>query len=140
MTAPNTPQYNGVVVERSFETDLNCIRAILYQANFTAEMATKLWGMALLYLQQTTNMSSTMANTDKLSPNTRFNNKDDLNIEKLQPFERIGFVTIRSRMKKKLDKQSYKAIMVGIPKHHSNNNYYMYNVETRRIIISRYLR
>ena len=49
MTTPNTPQHNGVV-ERSFETDLNCIRAMLYQANFTAEMATELWGMALLYL------------------------------------------------------------------------------------------
>ena len=74
---------------------------MLYQANFTAEMATKLWGMALLYLQQTKNMTSTMANKDKLSPNTRFNNKDNLNIERLRPFGRIGFVTIRSRMKKK---------------------------------------
>ena len=43
-------------------------------------------------------------------------------------------------MKKKLDKQSYKAIMVVIPKHHSNDNYYMYNDETRRIIISRDVR
>ena len=41
ITAPNTPQHNGVM-ERSFETDLNYIRAMLYQANFTAEMATKL--------------------------------------------------------------------------------------------------
>ena len=49
MTAPNTPQHNGVV-ERSFETDLNCIRAMLYQANLNKEMATKLWGMAVLYL------------------------------------------------------------------------------------------
>ena len=37
---------------------------MLYQANFTAEMATELWGMALLYLQQTRNMSITMANKD----------------------------------------------------------------------------
>ena len=50
MTATNTPQHN-VAVKRSFETDLNCVRAILYQANFTTEMATKLWGMAVLYLQ-----------------------------------------------------------------------------------------
>ena len=26
--------------------------------------------------------------------------------------------------------------MVGIPKYHSSDNYYMYNVETKRIIIS----
>ena len=99
MTAINTPQHNRVL-ERSFETDMNCITAMLYQANFTAEMATKLWGMALLYLQQTRNMLSTMENKDKLSPNIRFNNEDNLNIEELQPFGRIDFNTIRSRMKK----------------------------------------
>ena len=27
--------------------------------------------------------------------------------------------------------------MVGIPKHHSRDNYYMYNIETKRIVISR---
>ena len=43
MTAPNTPQHNGVE-EKSFETDLNCVRAMLYQANFTTELAKKLWG------------------------------------------------------------------------------------------------
>ena len=132
MTAPNTPEHNGVV-ERSFETDLNCMRAILYQANFTAELATKLWGMALV----TRNMPSKMTNKDKLSPNTRFNNEDNLNIERLQPFGRIGFVTIRNKMKKKLDKRSYKAILVGIPKYHSIDNYCTYNAETKRIIISR---
>ena len=40
-------------------------------------------------------------------------------------------------MKKKLDKGSYKAIMVEIPKYHSSDNYYIYTVETRRIITSR---
>ena len=103
---------------------------MLYQANFTTEMATKLWGMAVLYLQYTRNMSSTMANEDKMSPNSKFNNEDDLNISNMQPFGRIGFVTIRNKTKKKLSKRSYKAILVGIPRHHSNNNYYMYNAET----------
>ena len=78
-------------------------------------------------------MSSTMANKARLQDSTT-------NIERLQLFGRIGFLMIRSRMKNKLDEQIYKAIMVGIPKHHSNDNYYMYNVETRRIIISRDIR
>ena len=55
----------------------------------------------------------------------------------MQPFGRIGFVTIRSKMKRKLSKRSYKAIMVGISKHHYRNSYYMYNTETRRIVICR---
>ena len=74
MTNPNTPQHNGVV-ERGFEIDLNCVRAMLYQANFTTEMTTKLWGMAVLYLQYTRNMSSTIANEDKISPNSNLTTK-----------------------------------------------------------------
>ena len=100
-------------------------------------MATKLWGMALLYLQQTRNMSSTMVNKDQLSPNTRFNNEDDLNIERLQSFGKICFVTFRSRLKKKLDKRSYEAIIVGRPKYHSSDNFCMHNVKTGRIIKSK---
>ena len=82
-------------------------------------------------------MTSTMANSDKLSPNTKFNNKDNIEIERMQTFGRIGFVTITSKMKRKLSKRSYKAIMVGIPKHHLRNSYYMYNTETKRIVICR---
>ena len=110
---------------------------MLYQANFTTEMATKLWEMAVSYLQYTRNMSSTIANQDKMSPNSKFNNEDDLNILNMQQFIRNGFVTIRNRMKQKLSKRSFKVIMVGITRHHSNDNYYMYNPETKRIIISR---
>ena len=55
----------------------------------------------------------------------------------MQPFGRIGFVTIRSKMKRKISKRSYKAIMAGIPKRHSRNSYYMDNTKTRRIVISR---
>ena len=73
---------------------------MLYQANFTTEMATKLCGMAILYLQYTRNMSSTMANQDKMSPNSKFNNQEDLNKSNIQPFGKIGFVTIRNKFKK----------------------------------------
>ena len=75
-----------------------------------------------------------------MSPNSKFNNKDDLNISNMQPFGRIGFVTIRNRMKKQFTKRYFKAIMVGIPRHHSYGNYYMYNPETKWIIISRDIR
>ena len=60
MTVPNTPLHNGII-ERSFGIELNYTRSMLYQANFTEEMA-------VLYLQHTRNMINTMANSDKLSP------------------------------------------------------------------------
>ena len=75
-----------------------------------------------------------------MSPNWKCNNKDDLKISNMQSFGRIGFVTIRNRMKKNLSKTSFKAIMVGILRHHSNDNHYMYNPEIKQIIISRDIR
>ena len=81
MIAPYTPQHN--VIERR---DLNCIKSMLYRANFTEEMASKLWGIAGLYLQHIRNMTSTMANSDKLSPNTKFDNENNIEIERMQPF------------------------------------------------------
>ena len=38
MTVPNTPLHNGII-ERSFGIELNYTRSMLYQANFTEEMA-----------------------------------------------------------------------------------------------------
>ena len=63
-------------------------------SKFHSGNGNKSMGMVLIYLQKTRNMSSTMATKGKLSLNTRFNNEDNLNIERLQPFGRIGFVTI----------------------------------------------
>ena len=109
MTASKTPQHNGVV-EISFKIELNCIRSMLYQENFTEEMESKLWGMVVLYLQHTRNMTSKMANSDKLSPNTKFDNEDNIEIERMQPFGRIRFVTIRSNMKRKYPKEVTKQL------------------------------
>ena len=104
---------------------------MLYQPNCTTEISTKLWGMSVLYLQYTRNMSSTMTNQDKKRPNSKVSNKDGLNMKYMQQFGRMGFVTIQNKMKQQLSKRSFKAVMVGVPKHHSNNNYYMYNPEKK---------
>ena len=122
MATLNRLKHNGIV-ERSFETDLNCIRSMLYQANFTEEKVTKLWKTTKLYLQNTRNMVSILANNNKLSPNTKFDTEDNIKIERMQPFGRIGLMTIREKMKRKLAKRNYKAIMIGIPKHHFRDRY-----------------
>lgn len=139
MTTPNTPQHNGVV-ERSFATELNYIRAMLFQANFTPAMISSLWGMAVLYLERTKNMSSTSANEKDSSPNLLFDENNVLDTDYLQPFGRMGFVTIRTKMKRKLAKRSFKAFMVGKPNHHVRDSYYMYNPKTRKVIVSRDIR
>ena len=64
-----------------------------------------------------------MANQDKTSPILKFNSKDDMKESNIQPFGRIGFLTIRSKMKQKLAKISFKARMVEVPWHHSSDNH-----------------
>ena len=124
MTTPNTPQHNGVV-ERSFATELNLIRAMIFQANFTTTMISSLWEMTVMYLEMTRNISSTTANENRKSPNSMFGNNDNLDVENIQPFGRMGFVIIRTKIKKKLAKQSFKVFMVGKPKHHSKDAFYI---------------
>ena len=103
MAIPNTPQHNGVV-ERSFTTEFNYIRVILFQANFTPAIISSLWRMTVMYLELTKNMSSTTANEGRKSPNSIFENNDDLDVEHIQPFGRMGLVAIRTRIKRKLAK------------------------------------
>ena len=43
------------------------------------------------------------------SPIFLFEGSDDLNVEHMQPFGRMGFVTIRTKLKKKLANRSFKA-------------------------------
>ena len=136
MTTPNTPQLNGAV-ERSFATELNYIRAMFYQAKFTPAMIANLWGMAVLYLEKTRNMSSTSANEKDLSPNQLYDKNEDLDTDHIQPFGRMGFVTIRTKIRRKLAKRSFKAFMVRKPKNHARDAYYMYNPKTCKVIISR---
>ena len=136
MTTPNTPQLNGVV-ERSFATELNYIRAMFYQAKFTPAMISNLWGMAVLYLEKTRNMSSTSANEKDLSPNQLYDRNEDLDTDYIQPLGRMGFVTIRTKIRRKLARRSFKAFMVGKPKNNARDAYYMYNPKTCKVIISR---
>ena len=70
-------------------------------------------------------------------PKFKIQYKDDLDILNMQQFGQIGFATIQNEKKQKLSKRSFKAITVGIQKHHANDSYYMYNPETKNIIVSR---
>ena len=89
-------------------------------------MISALCGTAVLYLEMTKNMSSTAANEAGKSPNQMFEGNNDLDTDFLQPFGRMIFITIRTKMKRKLAKRSFKALMIGKPKYHAQDSYYMY--------------
>ena len=55
----------------------------------------------------------------------------------LQPFGRIGYVTIRQKFKAVWKQKSVKHIMVGYAKNHTADTYRMYNPVTRRVSESR---
>ena len=99
-------------------------------------MISNLWGIAVLYLEKTRNMSSTSANKKDLSPNQLYDKNEDLDTDYIQPFGRMGFVTIRTQIRRKLARRSFKAFMFGKPKNHTRDTYYMYNPKTCKVIIS----
>ena len=55
----------------------------------------------------------------------------------LQPFGRIGFVTIGKNIKATWDKKAIKMVLVGYVKNHALDTYKMYNPATKKISLTR---
>ena len=137
--APSTPQHNGVV-ERSFTTDLWRLHAMTKQAQLTKYAMNMLWPYAVKVLERIKNNSITSANENNKTPNDLFGTPDEKIIKYLVEFGRIGYVTIRTKIKSKLKPRSKRCVMVGYAENHSPDTYLMYDPRTRKIIMSRDIR
>ena len=137
--APNTPQHNGVV-ERGFTTDLWRLKAMMRQVGFTQGAKNMLWPYGVSVLEKIHNMSVTSANQEGKTPDELFGvNSPDIAYSLIE-FGRIGYVTIRDKIRGKMKPRSHKCIMVGYADNHSSDTYMMYNPRTRQIILSRDIR
>ena len=63
-----------------------------------------------------------------------------LTVKHLIEFGRIGFVTIRNSIRRKVKPKSIKCIFVGYAPHHTSDTYKMYNPVTGKLILSRDIR
>jgi hypothetical protein len=108
MTAPNTPQMNGVV-ERSFATCKNRSFATMYCARLSLETQALLWPEAINTITKLTNSLPKSGETD--DPYTKWFGPDTKKhriLDHLQPFGRVAYITNRSKIKAKLEPKSVK--------------------------------
>jgi hypothetical protein len=137
MTAPNTPQMNGVV-ERSFATCKNRAFATMYCARLSLETQGLLWPEAINTITKLTNSLPKSNETD--DPYTKWHGPDAKKhriLDHLQPFGRVAYITNRSKIKAKLEPKSFKCIFVGYADDHSGDTYKFYNPATKQTILSR---
>jgi hypothetical protein len=138
MTAPNSPQMNGVV-ERSFVTCKDRAFATMYCARFSLETQGLLWPEAINTITKLSNSLPRRSLTD--DPYTLWfgdGTRPNRVLEHLQPFGRIlAYVTTRPKIRPKMDPKSIKCIFVGYADDHSGDTYKFYNHVTRKTILSR---
>ena len=137
MTAPNTPQMNGVV-ERSFATCKDRAFATMYCARFSLATQGLLWPEAVNTITKIGNSLPRpgLAN----DPHTAWfgvDAKPNRILSHLQPFGRIAYVTNRTKIKAKLDVRATKCVFVGYAADHSGDTYKFYNPVTKTTIMSR---
>jgi hypothetical protein len=134
LTAPDTPQQNGVV-ERRIAVLQQRANAMMMAADLTPEARALLWAEALNTANDLENISlNTMS--DK-SPDKLFSNELTKLMDRLVEFGRIGYATIRRKFKGKWKEKSLRVIMVGYAKNHSADTYRLYNPQNKSIIESR---
>ena len=135
LTAPDTPQQNGVV-ERRIAVIQQKALAAMCAANLNQETQDLLWGEAVMYANKTVNI---MPNTRKPHsyPMREFTGQETQLVPYLQPFGRIGVVTIRKKLHGKWKEKGIKMIMVGYSGNRSADSYRMFNPKTCKVIDSR---
>ena len=133
-TAPSTPQQNGLV-ERQFVTDLSRANSMMEAADFTQSLRNLLRGEAIMTASILDNLA---CKTNNQSAFELFYNRQSLLAPKhFQPFGRLGYITIRDKIRSKLKPKATICVFVGYAMQHSPNTYRFYNPSTRSIILSR---
>ena len=134
LTAPNTPQQNGVV-ERRFVTCRDRSQAMMLGASLDEKHQGLLWCESTA---TATRLSNIVPNSVRPKP------PDELWYESVPKLHgslirwgQIGYVTIRSKKVPKLAAKSVKCVCVGYAEDHASDCYRMFNPETGKVSISR---
>ena len=128
LTAPYTPQQNGVV-ERRNRTMLEMARSIVKHMH----MPHYLWGEAIRHSTYLLNRVATRALKEK-TPYEGFRNKKP-NIEHLRVFGCIEYAKVDKKLLKKLDDRARMLVHLGTEP--GSKAYHLLDPQTRKIVISR---
>jgi hypothetical protein len=89
-------------------------------------------------MDASTSLANIMASsTHETTAYEMLHNKKPTVYANLQPFGRIGYVTKRNKIKKKISEKSVKCICLGHAKNHATDVYRMNNTETKSTQFSR---
>lgn len=128
LTAPYTPQQNGVV-ERRNQTLMEMTRSILKHMR----VPNFLWGEAMRHSPYLLNRVATRSLIDK-TPYEMFRSRKP-NISHLRVFGCIGYAKTEAPNLKKLDDRS--RVLVHLGTEPGSKAYRLYNPQTRKIVVSR---
>jgi hypothetical protein len=134
LTAPYTPQMNGVV-ERRIPILITRANASMMTAQLNDDAKKELWSEAVNHQNDTENMTLSSVR-DEPADATLYKDASKL-VKYAQPFGRVGIVTIRRQFGSKWKQKGYKCVFVGYAKNHPADTYRMYNPVTKSIVQSR---
>jgi hypothetical protein len=135
LTAPHTPQTNGVV-ERKFVTIRDRAQAMMLGAKLDDVFQGKLWAEAVFTATKLHNAVPNRASVGVQSPDELWYGESPKILDHLIQWGRIGFVKNRGKTKK-LDEKSTKMVFMGYADDHAGDVYRMYNTVTGTIIATR---
>jgi hypothetical protein len=134
LTAPHTPQMNGVV-ERKFVTLRDRAQAMMLGAKLDDAYQAKLWAEAVFTATKLHNAVPNRATAGK-SPDELWYGETPKLLDHLIQWGRIGYVKNRGKTKK-LDAKSTKMVCMGYADDHAGDVYRMYNTDTETVIATR---
>jgi len=135
-TSPNTPQQNGVV-ERRFPTLKMRASAMMKDANLSMDAKRRLWGEAAMMANVMENI--TLNPNQSETPFEIFTGRKSKLYGRLIEFGRIGYVKSLGKPKN-WEPKAMKCAMVGYALDHTEDTYRLYNLETKRVVLSRDVR
>lgn len=134
LTAPYTPQTNGVV-ERKFVTIRDRAQAIMLGAQLSHDHQSQLWAEAIMTATKLHNAVPNMASSPN-SPDQLWYGEHPRILNHLVQWGRIGYVKERGHVNK-LSPKSTKMVCMGYADDHAGDVYRMFNPDTGRVIESR---
>ena len=138
ITAPNTPQQNGIV-ERAFPYLIGKVRAMMEGAGFNNKMKGLLWAECVNLVTKLDNVTPTERDGKTTCSYMQFFNTDKKPpwMNNMKTFGQIAFIANRKKIKHKLERRAHKCIFVGYADEHTGDTYRFYNPATGKIIMNR---
>jgi hypothetical protein len=138
-TPRDSPQYNGVS-ERRFQGLWQGTRSNLNGAKLPEALRAQLWCAAGSYTERVANSLVTNRKMSKGSSHLQFHDKEWPQLRHLKPFGTLGVVKTAKKIQSKLKDKGTPMLYLGPAPNHAKDVCTMYNLQTRRTVVTRDIR